>query len=124
VAGFHVQDILHGHLKQLPDLDQLSESAWPAQNSLPRPGSIRSERAQQAHALSIGENRMQSKWWTPLKQLNYMYGIWATHAGLDRKGYRAAAEGAPFPRMHDWEKEEAAWRGSWSHIENQEQQRL
>jgi hypothetical protein len=119
-----MQDILHGHLKQLPELDQLSDSAWPAQYSLPRPGSIRSERAQQEHALSMGEARVQSKWWTPLKQLNYMYGIWATHAVLDSKGYRAA-DGAGFLRMQrDWEQEEAAWRGSWSHIQEQEQQCL
>lgn len=121
--------MLHGHLKQLPELDQLSDNAWPAQYSLPRPGSIRSERAQQTHALSMGEVRVQSKWWTPLKQLNHMYGIWATahagnHAVLDSKGYRAA-DGAGFLRMQrDWEQEEAAWRGSWSHLQEQEQQRL
>lgn len=128
---FAMQEVLHGHLKQLPDgLDPLaadSGACWPVQQSLPRPGSIRSERAQQAHALSMGEARVQSKWWAPLKQLNQMYGAWATvrggGAGQQQQGHRTA-DAAGFLRMQrDWEQEEAALRGSWAAIGEQEAQR-
>ena len=127
-----LQDMLHAQLKLLPQLDALSDSAWPAQYSLPRPGSIRAERAQQAHAMSLGEARVNSKWWGPLKQLNQMYGAWATaqHAAvLDGRGGEggegAPADGAGFLRMQrEWQQEEAAWRSGWAHIQEQlEQQR-
>lgn len=119
-----IQDMLHGHLKQLPGLEQLGDSSWPSQYSLPRPGSVRAERAQQAHAMSMGETRVQSKWWTPLRALNSMYSTWATHAVVDSKGC-AAADGAGFLRMqHDWQQEELAWHSIWAHVEHQEQQRL
>lgn len=127
---FATQEVLHGHLKQLPGgLDPLAagnSACWPAQQSLPRPGSIRSERAQQAHALAMGEARVQSKWWAPLKQLNQMYGAWATVCGGGagvQQGHRMA-DAAGFLRMpRDWEQEEAAWRGSWAAIGEQEVQR-
>lgn len=116
-----MQDMLHGQLKHLPQLEALSESAWPAQYSLPRPGSMRSERAQQAHAMSMGEARVHSKWWVPLRQLNHMYGTWATHAVVDSRGVRAD-DGAGFLRLQrEWEQEEAAWRGGWANIQEQEQ---
>lgn len=144
---FATQEVLHSHLKQLPGgLDPLaadSSACWPAQQSLPRPGSIRLERAQQAHALSMGEARVQSKWWAPLKQLNQMYGAhWVTahpksadvltqrvqmaltegHASL-QQGHRMA-DAAGFLRMQrDWEQEEAAWRGSWAAVGEREAQR-
>lgn len=118
-----LQDMLHGHLKQLPALEDLSDSCWPAQYSLPRPGSKRSERAQQAHALSLGQAQTQSKWWAPLKQLNHMYSLWASHAVVDSKGV-GAADGVGFLRMqHDWQQDDVAWRSSWAHIQEQEQQR-
>lgn len=135
-------EVLHGHLKQLPggldalDADSSSACCWPAQQSLLRPGSIRSERAQQAHALSLGEARVQSKWWAPLKQLNQMYGALATAAargggarggeGRLIQGHRTqAADAAGFLRMQrDWEQEEIAWRGSWAAIGEREAQRV
>jgi hypothetical protein len=139
VVVFATQEVLHAHLKQLPGgLDALdadsSSACWPAQQSPPRPGSIRSERAQQAHALSMGEARVQSKWWAPLKQLNQMYGALATAAARGGGGagrlmqgpHRTqAADAAGLLRMQrDWEQEETAWRGSWAAIGEREAQRV
>lgn len=113
--------MLHQHLKQLPQIDKLTDAVWPAQYSLPRPGSSRAERAHQAHALSQGDVATHSKWWTPFKALNQMYAARATGCKPPAFGDGSEQDVSGCVRMHhDWEYQEAAWRSCWAQIHQQE----
>lgn len=93
------QDTLHTSLKQLPRcVDQLSDSAWPSQYSLPQPGTRQFEKAHQSHALTMGEAKASCRWWAPLKK---------------------AAAAADRQMLDGWEQQEAAWRSNWGRIHSE-----
>jgi hypothetical protein len=73
--------------------------------------------------MSLGEVRVQQRWWGPLKQLNHTFEAWATHpVGPQEDGRGADASGFLQSQLA-LQQEEAAWRSSWANILQQEQLR-
>lgn len=83
---------------------------------LPKP--VGSQRAQQAHALALGEARgTGSRWWLALNRLHATQGPGATGTS---KVSGAAAGGV---KEYEWSQLQAACRRNWECILAAEQQR-